>query len=66
MRMKLHLCFLVFLVAGCSDRDLYEFGRDLGRSKADCEALTVPDERAKCEAEFERDFETYKRERDQL
>lgn len=48
---------------GCSDRALYEFGRDVGRSKADCEALTSVDERAACEADFERDFETYERER---
>ena len=64
--MKIHWWLLVALMTGCSDRDLYEFGRDLGRSKADCQALTVPDERARCEAEFERDFESYKRERNEL
>ncbi len=61
------LWWLLFaLAAGCGDRERYEFGRDLGRGKADCQALTVPDERARCEAEFEQDFETYKRERNEL
>ena len=57
---------LVALNIGCSGRDTYEFGHSLGRSKADCEALTSMDEREKCEREFDMDYDTYQRERDQL
>ncbi len=56
----------VALLGGCSDRQLYEFGRDLGRSKAECETLTVAAERAACEAQFEKEYRDYQREREEL
>ena len=60
------LLLLGGLFGACSDRQLYEFGRDLGRGKADCEALVAADERAACEAQFAREFEQYQRERAEL
>ncbi len=57
---------IVVLFGGCSDRQLYEFGRDLGRSKAQCETLTVADERRACEAQFDRAYRDYQREREDL
>lgn len=65
MRLFIVICIATSLSA-CSARDVYEFGHSIGESKADCEALTSQDERAQCAAQFERDFETYQRERDAL
>ncbi|NKC00343.1 MAG: hypothetical protein GKR90_17905 [Pseudomonadales bacterium] len=56
-------CSAALLFAGCSAQDVYEFGHDIGESKADCEALTSVDERQQCEDQFARNYETYQQER---
>jgi len=52
--------------ASCSDQSLYEFGRQVGAAKAECDALTSNDERRQCEAQFERDHRTYEQQRNSL
>lgn len=61
-----YLILTVCLIGACSPQRIYDFGQSLGESKADCEALTSFHEREKCAAGFERDFATYRRERETL
>ena len=51
------------LLAGCTSQGRFEAGQALGRSKADCEALTSNAARERCEADFTMSHEDYARER---
>ena len=62
MRWQILPC-IALLLAGCSARGWFDFGRNLGAGKADCAALVSVDERARCEASFVSDFESYEAER---
>ena len=59
------LCALV-LLAGCTAQGRFEAGQALGRSKADCEALTSNAARERCEADFAMSHEDYVRGREAL
>lgn len=57
---------VVLAISGCSSRGWFDFGKNVGESKADCAALVSREERAKCKASFVPDYETYERNRDEV
>lgn len=56
----------LLLAAGCSSRGWFDFGKELGESKADCAALVSVSERRACEESFDLDYERYEREKAQI
>ncbi|MEZ5559406.1 MAG: hypothetical protein R3E86_12800 [Pseudomonadales bacterium] len=63
---KVALIVASLALASCSARQNYQFGVDLGRAKAECERLQSADERADCEAAFQRSYQRYQQEREEI
>ena len=59
----LALALAALLLGGCSSAQVFDFGQSLARSRADCAALTSDYERARCEASFDLDHDSYNAER---
>lgn len=57
------LPLLLLIATGCSSKQVYDFGSELGKNLADCEALTSVPERADCESARGMSYEEYQRER---
>jgi len=56
----------LLIASGCSSRGWFNFGRELGESKADCAALVSASERRACEESFDLDYERYEKEKAQI
>ena len=57
---------VLLIVSGCSSKQVYDFGSELGKNMADCEALTSVPERAECESARGMSYDEYQRERTEL
>ncbi len=62
----LGLALTLLVSSGCTSEQLYDYARDTGRNKADCDALISYDERVRCEEAFAKDYEQYELEREAL
>lgn len=57
------LLVLVLCCCSCTNQRRYEFLQDVGRAKAECENHIDSADRARCEAEFDMEYEEYLRSR---
>ncbi|MCB1683664.1 MAG: hypothetical protein R3E82_13820 [Pseudomonadales bacterium] len=60
---RITLVSTLLITSGCSSRGWFNFGRELGESKADCAALVSVSERRRCEESFDLDYERYEKEK---
>ena len=54
---------LLGLLAGCSSKDLYGFGTDLGKQLARCDQQITAADRQECHASRSQSFERYQADR---
>ena len=57
---------LLLLTSACSAKQVYNFGSDVGRGIADCEAKRSATVRSECEQGRDISYDGYKRQRDDL
>lgn len=59
-------CLMVFLMTACSHQQAYQAMQESGKSMAKCELIADYIERERCFAQFNKSYEEYKKEREEV